>query len=216
MAAGGTLGIMIPPSVVFVVYGALTSTSVASLFLAGVIPGLLLAAILAVTCYGLARRGRFGAPQPFLLSEVWRTFKGAVPSLFKPVIVLGGIYTGLFTPTEAAAVSVVYAVLVTRYAYRTLRWSDLPRVIIDSAKSSAVVLIILAASLGIGLLASFLGAAEQLATALTAMNLSAWQFLLAVNVILLILGCFFDGFHAAGAADAAAAQSRRCVRSTST
>ena len=111
-----------------------------------------------------------------------------------PVIVLGGIYTGLFTPTEAAAVSVVYAVLVTRYAYRTLRWSDLPRVIVDSAKSSAVVLIILAASLGIGLLASFLGAADQLANALTAMNLSAWQFLLAVNVILLILGCFFDGF----------------------
>jgi len=117
-----------------------------------------------------------------------------VPSLFMPVIVLGGIYTGLFTPTEAAAVSVVYAVLVTRYAYRTLRWSDLPRVVIDSAKSSAVVLIILAASLGIGLLASFLGAADQLASALTAMNLSAWQFLLAVNVILLILGCFFDGF----------------------
>jgi len=159
-----------------------------------VIPGLVLAAILAVTCYGLARRGRFGAPQPFLLAEVWRTFKGALPSLFMPVIVLGGIYTGLFTPTEAAAVSVVYAVLVTRYAYRTLRWSDLPRVIIDSAKSSAVVLIILAASLGIGLLASFLGAADQLASALTAMNLSAWQFLLAVNVILLILGCFFDGF----------------------
>jgi len=194
MAAGGTLGIMIPPSVVFVVYGALTSTSVASLFLAGVIPGLLLAAILAATCYGMARRYRFGAPQPFLASEVWRTFKGAVPSLFMPVIVLGGIYTGLFTPTEAAAVSVVYAVLVTRYAYRTLRWSDLPRVVVDSAKSSAVVLIILAASLGIGLLASFLGAADQLASALTAMNLSAWQFLLAVNVILLILGCFFDGF----------------------
>ena len=194
MAAGGTLGIMIPPSVVFVVYGAVTGTSVASLFIAGVIPGLLLAAILAATCYGLARRHGFGAAQPFLISEVWRTFKGAVPSLLMPVIVLGGIYTGLFTPTEAAAVSVVYAVLVTRYAYRTLRWSDLPRVFVNSAKSSAVVLIILAASLGIGLLASFLGAADQLANALTAAKLSAWQFLLVLNVILLVLGCFFDGF----------------------
>lgn len=194
MAAGGTLGIMIPPSVVFVVYGALTSTSVADLFLAGVIPGLFLAAVLALTCYGLARRGRFGAPQQFHAVEVWRTFKVAVPSLFMPVIVLGGIYSGLFTPTEAAAISVVYAILVTRYAYRTLGWSDLPRVIVNSAKSSAVVLIILAASLGIGMLASFLGAADELADALTAMHLTAWQFLLAVNIILLILGCFFDGF----------------------
>src|SRR5437764_304282 len=107
---------------------------------------------------------------------------------------LFGALTGSSAAAAAAAVSVVYAVLVTRYAYRTLRWSDVPRVIINSAKSSAVVLIILAASLGIGLLASFLGAAEQLANALTALHLSAWQFLLAVNVILLILGCFFDAF----------------------
>ena len=194
MAAGGTLGIMIPPSVVFVVYGALTSTSVADLFLAGVIPGLFLAGVLAVCCYLLARRGGYGAPQKFLLADVWRTFRSAIPSLLMPVIVLGGIYSGMFTPTEAAAISVVYAIAVTRFAYKTLAWSDLPAIFSESARSSAVVLIILAASLGIGLLASFLGVAEDLAAWLKGLQLSAWQFLLAVNVILLILGCFFDGF----------------------
>ncbi|KQP44655.1 TRAP transporter large permease [Pseudorhodoferax sp. Leaf274] len=194
MAAGGTLGIMIPPSVVFVVYGALTSTSVADLFLAGVIPGLFLAGLLALCCYVQARRHGYGTPQPFVVQEVWRTFKAAIPSLLMPVIVLGGIYSGLFTPTEAAAISVVYAVLATRFLYRTLAFSDLPGIFVESARSAAVVLIILAASLGIGLLASFLGVAEDLATWLQGLNLSAWQFLLAVNLLLLVLGCFFDGF----------------------
>lgn len=194
MAAGGTLGIMIPPSVVFVVYGAITSTSVADLFLAGVIPGILLSAILALCCWALAKRGGYGAPQPFRFGEVMRSFWVAVPSILMPVVVLGGIYSGIFTPTEAAAVSVVYAVLVTKFVYRTLRFSDLPEIFVASARSSAVVLIILAASLGIGMLASFLGVAEDLADALKALNLSAWQFLLAVNLILLVLGCFFDGF----------------------
>ena len=160
LAAGGTLGIMIPPSVVFVVYGALTSTSVASLFLAGVIPGIFLALLLAITAWILSRKNGWGR-EPFVPIDVWRTFKLAVPSLLMPVIVLGGIYTGTFTPTEAAAVSVVYAILVTRFVYRTLQWRDLIDVFLESAKSSAVVLIILAASLGIGLLASFLGAADD-------------------------------------------------------
>ncbi|MBU1360720.1 MAG: TRAP transporter large permease subunit, partial [Gammaproteobacteria bacterium] len=150
--------------------------------------------VLALCCYLLARRGGYGAPQRFLIADVWRTFKAAVPSIMMPVIVLGGIYSGLFTPTEAAAVSVVYAVLVTRFVYRTLAFGDLPGIFADSARSSAVVLIILAASLGIGLLASFLGVAEDLASWLKALDLSAWQFLLAVNVLLLVLGCFFDGF----------------------
>lgn len=194
IAAGGTLGIMIPPSVVFVVYGALTSTSVATLFLAGIIPGLFLAGLLAVTSYGMSKRYKYGNTQPLDFSEVWRTFKLAIPSMFMPVVVLGGIYSGIFTPTEAAAVSVVYAVFVTKYVYKTLKWSDLPDIFIDSAKNTAVVLIILAASLGIGMLASFLGAAEQLTEFLISFNMSPWQFLLAVNIVLLILGCFFDGF----------------------
>lgn len=194
IAASGTLGIMIPPSVVFVVYGALTSTSVADLFLAGVIPGLFLAGVLAVTAYLYSKRHGYGHAQSFAPMEVVRTFKTAFPALLMPVIVLGGIYTGRFTPTEAAAISVVYAVLVTRYVYRTLKWSDLPAIFIDSAKNTSVVLIILAGSLGMGLLASFLGVADALADFLTGLNLSAWQFLLAVNIILLILGCFFDGF----------------------
>lgn len=194
IAAGGTLGIMIPPSVVFVVYGALTSTSVATLFLAGVIPGLFLAGLLSVASYAIAKRKGYGHAQSLDISEIWRTFKLAIPSILMPVVVLGGIYSGQFTPTEAAAVSVVYSVLVTKYFYKTLNWTDLPGIFVDSAKSTAVVLIILAASLGIGLLASFLGAAEELTTFLTSMNMSAWQFLLAVNVVLLILGSFFDGF----------------------
>src|SRR5690606_38072792 len=191
LASGGTLGIMIPPSVVFVVYGALTSTSVAALFIAGILPGIFLAFLLAFTAYLISWRGGFGAPSPLVLKLVATSFVKAVPSLMMPVIVLGGIYGGLFTPTEAAAVSVVYAMFVTVYVYRSLQWRDMARIVVESARSSAVVMIILGASVGIGLLASFLGVAQELAAWLTSMELETWQFLLLLNVMLLMLGCFF-------------------------
>lgn len=194
LAAGGTLGIMIPPSVVFVVYGALTSTSVAKLFVAGILPGLFLTCVIAFTAYLLSFKGGFGASRAFLWRPFARSFYRALPSLLMPVIVLGGIYTGTFTPTEAAAVSVLYALLVTVYVYRSLRWSDMPAVLIESARSSAVVMVILGASVGLGQLASFLGIAQSLAEFLSGLQLSSWQFLLIVNISLLILGCFFDGF----------------------
>ena len=194
MAAGGTLGIMLPPSVVFILYGVLTGTSVAALFLAGIIPGLFLAFLIGLTSYIIARRNGFGSKGAFIPTEVWATFVRAFPALLMPILVLGGIYSGWFTPTEAAAVGVVYAMLATLYIYRTLRWRDFKAIFSESAKNSAVVLIILSASIGIGLLASFLGIADQLAEFLISMDLSPWQFLLAVNILLLIFGCFFDGF----------------------
>lgn len=194
MAAGGTLGIMLPPSVVFILYGVLTGTSVAALFLAGVVPGLFLAFLIGLTSYIIARRGGLGDKGAFVLKEVMTSFLRAFPALLMPILVLGGIYSGWFTPTEAAAVGVIYAIIATRYVYRTLQWRDFGAIFAESAKNSAVVLIILSASLGIGLLASFLGIAEQLAEFLIAMDLSAWQFLLAVNILLLLFGCFFDGF----------------------
>lgn len=194
LAAGGTLGIMLPPSVVFILYGVLTGTSIAALFLAGVVPGLFLAFLIGLTSYIMARRGGFGRRQPFVLNEMVTSFIKALPAILMPVLVLGGIYSGWFTPTEAAAVGVVYAIIATRFIYRTLHWREFSAIFAESAKSSAVVLIILSASLGIGLLASFLGIAEQLADLLIALDLSAWQFLLAVNILLLIFGCFFDGF----------------------
>jgi len=193
-AAGGTLGIMLPPSVVFIIYGVLTGTSVASLFLAGIIPGLFLAVLLALTCYFLARRHGMGTAERFNTAEALHHLRRAFPSLLMPVIVLGGIYSGWFTPTEAAAISVVYALLITRYVYKTLKWKDLPGIFIESAHNSAVILIILSASLGIGLLASFLGTADWLAEQLLSYELNAWQFLLAVNLLLLLFGAFFDGF----------------------
>lgn len=194
LSAGGTLGIMIPPSVVFILYGVLTGSSVAALFLAAIVPGLILAGLLALTSYVIARKNGYGKIEPFVLKDVFTSFKKSFPALLMPILVLGGIYSGWFTPTEAAAIGVVYAILACRYIYKSLKWSDLIVIFVDSARSSATVLIILAASLGIGLLASFLGIADQLANALVALDLSAWQFLLAVNIILLIFGCFFDGF----------------------
>src|SRR5690606_17432222 len=131
-AAGGTLGIMLPPSVVFIIYGVLTSTSVASLFLAGIIPGLFMALLLALTCYVLAKRGGISETGKFDGPEVLRHLKQAFPSLLMPVIVLGGIYSGWFTPTEAAAISVVYALFVTIFVYRTLKWKDLPGILMES------------------------------------------------------------------------------------
>ncbi|MBN8991698.1 MAG: TRAP transporter large permease [Rhizobiales bacterium] len=195
MAAGGTLGILIPPSVTFVIYAEMAQQSVKDLFIAGVVPGMVAATAIGIVAFAIARRHGYGkSTEPFSFLAVWRAFVLAGPALFMPAIVLGGIYLGVFTPTEAAAVSVVYGLLVGMFVYRTIRLADLPGIFIDSARSTGAILFILSGALFVGMIATLAGIPDAIVNTITHLNLSPIAFLFLVNIVLLVLGCFLDGF----------------------
>lgn len=193
LAAGGTLGIMIPPSIVFIIYGAMARVSVTDMFRAGILPGLLVTSLLvAVTLY-LCRRNGWGSSAPFSVRRALGATFSAIPALLMPVIVLGGIYGGIFTPTEAAAISAVYGLLVGLFLYRSLGIRALAMVFARSSRMTGTILVIVAQAIFIGFLATLAGIPRGIVDFVLAMQLEPWMFLLLVNVVILILGCFFDG-----------------------
>lgn len=193
MAAGGTLSVLIPPSIVFVIYGAIAQVSVAELFTAGIVPGLFLSFLIGLVAFVLCLRNGWAGAERISLPEIARTGIKALPALVMPAIVLGGIYGGVFTPTEAAAVSAFYGLIAGLFIYRSLSLADLPALFVDSARMTSTILIILAGAIFIGMLSTLAGMPQAMVVAVEALNLTAWQFLLIINVILLILGCFLDG-----------------------
>ncbi|MGE0751263.1 MAG: TRAP transporter large permease [Variibacter sp.] len=193
MAAGGTLSILIPPSIVFVIYGAMAQVSVADLFIAGVAPGIFLTILIGIVTFGLCIRNGWNVADRWSLSELTETGLKSIPALAMPGIVLGGIYGGFFTPTEAAAVSALYGLAVGLFVYRSLTLKDLPSLFAESARMTATVLIILAGALFIGMLSTLAGIPQAIVHAVGTLALSKWQFLLVVNLVLLVLGCFLDG-----------------------
>lgn len=193
MAAGGTLSILIPPSIVFVIYGAIAKVSVAELFTAGILPGIFLATLIGIVAFALCLRNGWSRAERFSATEILQTGIKALPALVMPAIVLGGIYGGIFTPTEAAAVSAIYGLIAGLLIYRSMSLADLPALFVDSARMTATILIILAGAIFIGMLSTLAGIPQAIVGAVEALNLSAWQFLLIINILLLILGCFLDG-----------------------
>ena len=193
MAAGGTLGIMIPPSIVFIIYGAMAQQSVSKLFLAGLLPGIFITALIAILTYVLVRMNGWSDAGRLQLQEVFESLRRAAPALLMPAIVLGGIYGGIFTPTEAAAIAALYGLFIGAVVYRTVTLENLPRIFANSAKMTGVILFIIAEALFIGMLATLAGIPSAIVTAVEAANLSQWEFLLVVNLVLLVLGCFLDG-----------------------
>jgi C4-dicarboxylate transporter, DctM subunit len=188
----GTLGILIPPSIVLVVYGAVTETSVGALFMAGVVPGIVLTAGLMLAVAVVARR--LGLPrQP---RAAWRTIlrtgREAVWGLLLVVIVLGGIYLGVFTPTEAAAVAAVYALAIAVLVYRDLDWRDVPRVLAESARVTAMLMFII----GNAMLFAFVLTTEQIPQAASAwmegLGLPPWALLVVLNLLLLVAGSVME------------------------
>ena len=193
MAAGGTLSILIPPSIVFVIYGAMAQVSVADVFIAGIVPGAALATLIAIVTFWLCVRHGWSVAERWSAVELAQTGVKAIPALLMPAIVLGGIYGGIFTPTEAAAVSAFYGLVVGLFVYRSLRPADLPELFIESARMTATILVILAGAIFVGFLATLAGIPQAIVKAVDVLQLSAWQFLLVVNLVLLVLGCFLDG-----------------------
>jgi C4-dicarboxylate transporter DctM subunit len=188
----GTLGILIPPSIVMVVYAAATEQSVGKLFMAGVVPGLLLGVALMVAIYIVARKMNLPAMPRATLREFLRSAREAIWGLLLMVIILGGIYTGMFTPTEAAAVAAVYAGFVALFVYKDLTIRECPKVLLDSGKLTIMLMFIIANAM----LFAHVLTTEQIPQTITAwvieMGLQPWQFLLVVNIVLLVAGAFME------------------------
>jgi C4-dicarboxylate transporter DctM subunit len=192
ITTSGSLGILIPPSIVMIVYAVSTSTSAGKLFVAGVVPGFLLAALLMAVTFVTAKRRGYPTLPRASAREIWAAFREAFWGLLLVAIVMGGIYGGVFTPTEAAAVSAVYAFVAAVFIYRDLRLRDVFRVLLSAANTSAMLLYIVTNAV----LFSYLLASEQIPQAMadwvTAKELSPWAFLVAVNLALLLAGQFME------------------------
>lgn len=197
MAAGGAIGVVIPPSITFVVYGSIADASITSLFKAGMVPGLLMGAGLIITALVIGRKCDLKVSPKASGAERLAAFKDAVPGLLMPVIILGGIYGGIFTPTEAAAVSVFYGLFVGFVIYKDLNLNKLSDIMVDSCSTTATVMFI---TMGASLFAYVLTRA-RLDEAIEGMMLnvtggSTVIFFIIVNIVLLIAGCFLDSTSA--------------------
>ncbi|MBI1244974.1 MAG: TRAP transporter large permease subunit [Alphaproteobacteria bacterium] len=188
VATSGALGILIPPSIAMVLYAVSTNTSVGQLFIAGIVPGIVLATLLGITTWYRARRFGYPRQQKATFAERLHAFKESGWGLFLVVIVIGGIYTGLFTPTEAAAISAVYAFVIAVFVYKDMRLRDVPRVLLTSANMSAMLLYIITNAVLFSFVMSNENIPQQLAQWLIEQGFGWITFLLVVNVILLLAG----------------------------
>lgn len=188
ITTSGALGILIPPSIVMVMYSVSTNTSVGQLFMAGVVPGLLLAFFLGLTTWFLAKKHNYPRMPKASWAERWAAFRKSAWGLLLIVIVMGGIYTGMFTPTEAAAVSAVYAFVVAVFVYKDMTIKKVPKVLLDSAAMSAMLLYIITNAV----LFSFLMTSENIPQAMAGWIMDKGfgiiSFLLVVNILLLLAG----------------------------
>jgi len=192
LTSSGGIAVVIPPSITMILYGTAAEQSVALLFVAGIVPGLLIAALMGAYVYYYAARRGIGRGPGFDGRVFLRASRDGVWALGMPVIVLGGIYAGVVSPTEAAGIACVYAIVVTRYVYRDISWGGIWDVAVSSMYLTAQVLIIVAAAGVFSWLLTVSGLPQQLVAWMTGLELQPWMVLLAVNLLLLIVGCFLD------------------------
>ncbi len=191
-AASSTIGPIIPPSLPMVIYGVVAGASIGQLFVAGFIPGLLMALSLMLMIAFYARRRNFPRDQPFYWSVLWDTYKRAFLSLMTPVIIVGGILTGAFTPTEAAVAACAWALFLGLIVYRTLTLPRFLRVSFDTIETTAVVLLVVGAAAIFAWILTSNRVPEQFAVGLLAISDRPWVILLLMNLILLAVGCFME------------------------
>ena len=193
MATSSSIAIVIPPSIAFVVYASITGVSIADMFMAGIVPGILMGVALVIVVMVEARKkGIQPAQKKATAKERWDAFKDAFWGFLMPVIILGGIYGGIFTPTEAAAVSVVYGLFVGMVIYREVKLKDLFDICVDSAKTTGGIMLIVASASLFSYVCTKFGIADAASALLGSIAHNQFTFLLIVNTIFLIAGCFID------------------------
>ncbi len=193
IAAAGSIGVIIPPSIPMVVYSVTTNSSVSKLFLAGFVPGLLIGLVLIGYSYFFAvSHGYKGDDEPFSAKRALKEVKDSIWALLSPVIILGGIYGGIFTPTEAAAVSVIYSLIIGCLVYRELDLKQLMTVTKNACETTATILIVIGCAAGFSKVLTLGRIPTTVATFLTTMTDSKILILLLINVLLLIVGCFME------------------------
>lgn len=188
ITTSGALGILIPPSIVMVMYSVSTNTSVGQLFMAGVVPGIILATMLGITTWYRAKKFNYPRLEKASWKERWRTFRESVWGLFLIIVVIGGIYSGMFTPTEAAAMSAVYAFIVAVFVYKDMKIKDVPKVLLSSANMSAMLLYIITNAVLFSFLMTHENIPQQMAAWMMDTGLGVITFLLVVNILLLLAG----------------------------
>jgi C4-dicarboxylate transporter DctM subunit len=192
ITSSGSLGILIPPSIVMIIYAVATSESAGKMFIAGIMPGILLAVIMMGLVFVQAKRKNFPTMPKPTAKEFWESFRDAWGGIFMVVLVIGGIYGGIFTPTEAAAVAAVYAFVAAKFFYGDLSWRQVPKTLLSAANTSAMLLYIITNAI----LFSFLMTSEQIPQEMSQwvveQNLQPWMFLLMVNFALLAAGQFME------------------------
>ena len=200
VAASGELGVIIPPSVPMVIYAVITGVSITDLFIAGIIPGVMIGLSLILTIIAVSTLRNYGDREPFVIGPyfagVARATSRAALSLLLPFIILGGIYGGIFTPTEAAVVAVVYALVLGCFIHRELPLRDLPKIFAESAFTSSVVMIIVGFAFVFAYALALMQAPQQIAAGIRAVSDDPMVFLLLVNLFLFVVGMFMETFAA--------------------
>ncbi|MFM2318599.1 MAG: hypothetical protein RLZZ215_1220 [Pseudomonadota bacterium] len=192
ITTSGALGILIPPSIAMVMYAVATNTSIGALFMAGVIPGIMLASLLGLTTWYRAKKFNYPRQPKADLSKRLHAFRESVWGLLLIVVVMGGIYTGIFTPTEAAAMSAVYAFIVAVFVYKDMSLKDVPRVLLNSASMSAMLLYIITNAVMFSFILTNENIPQTLADWMLSQGLGVIVFLLIVNILLLVAGNFME------------------------
>ncbi|NLY44906.1 MAG: TRAP transporter large permease [Tissierella sp.] len=198
LVVSGGLGPIIPPSIIMVVYATLTGASVGDMFKSGMFIGFTIMATLMIVVLVVAKKENWPkSSQKLNFKDFFSNFINAIPALMLPIIILGGIYSGVLTPTESAAISVVWSLIVALFIYKEVRPKELIPIFLNSAKSSAMILFIIATSTAFSWLFSYAGISKQLVDAIVAMNLSPFMFSIIVAIVLLIFGTFLEGIATA-------------------
>ncbi len=191
-AAGGLIGVIIPPSIPMVTYGVLTGVSIGAMFVGGFGPGILMGLSLMAVTYFKSKKEGYGGEPKASFKEIVASFKDAILALLMPVIILGGIYGGMFTPTEAAVVSVVYGFVVGFFIYKELSFKNLPKILADSAVSTSIIMILIAGATLFGWILTNNMIPQKIASAMLAFSSNPIIILLLINILLLFVGTFMD------------------------